>query len=191
MEEDHVKAIVLLGGSAGSLEVILKLLPDLPVMGACYVVVVHRRSDHDTMLAELLARRTTMRVIEVEDKEPIFPDIVYLAPPGYHLLVEDRTLFSLDASEKVHFSRPSIDATFESAAAVFGTDTIAVLLSGANADGADGLKTVRIAGGLALVQSPETAEVAYMPEQAILIGASSHVVAPDEIPAIVRERLQT
>lgn len=132
-----------------------------------------------------------MRVIEVEDKEPILPDIVYLAPPGYHLLVEDRTLFSLDASEKVHFSRPSIDATFESAAAVFGTDTIAVLLSGANADGADGLKTVRIAGGLALVQSPETAEVAYMPEQAILIGASSHVVAPDEIPAIVRERLQT
>lgn len=155
----------------------MDLLPQLPLLQSAFVVLVlHRRADGESLLAEILARRTPMPVKEVEDKEPILPGTVYLAPADYHLLFESRELFSLDSSEKVHYCRPSIDVSFESAAEVFGPHCIGVLLSGANADGAAGLLRIREAGGYTLVQHPQTAEVGYMPQHAIALGAAVEVL---------------
>ncbi len=160
--------MVLIGGSAGSLEAILQLVPALPGdASVVYVLIVHRRNDADSILERLLSTRTTMTVSEVEDKDPILPDQIYIAPPGYHLLIEDDSSFSLDGSEKIHYSRPSIDVCFESAAQVFGDRTIGILLSGANEDGVVGLQRIVEAGGLALVQDPQTAEFPLMPAKAV------------------------
>ncbi len=164
---DTTKYLVV-GGSAGSLEVILNLVAHLPEHpNAVMIVVVHRKKDNDSVLVDLLASRTKLPVREVEDKDPILINSIYLAPPDYHLLIERADLFSLDSSEKIHFSRPSIDVTFESVAEAFGERVIGVLLSGANADGALGLRKIRQAGGYTIVQDPATADVGYMPQQAL------------------------
>ena len=168
--------MIIFGGSAGSLDVLLKMLPHFPRGDVAYVVVLHRRADVDHLLQALFQKRTTLEVVEVEDKEVIDRNTIYLAPPGYHLLFESRREFALDSSEKIHFSRPSIDATFESASEVFAEKTIAILLSGANADGAQGLLQVRRAGGITIAQDPTDAEVSYMPEQAIAINAQMHIL---------------
>lgn len=183
--------MVVIGGSAGSLEVVMRLAPHLPVgTGAAYVLVLHRKADSESMLAEILSRRTSMQVREVEDKEPILPDTVYIAPADYHLLFENKKTFSLDSSEKIHHSRPSIEVTFESAANVFGSSALGVLLSGANADGAAGLLRMRQAGGTTIVQDPQTAEVAYMPEQAIEMGGALDIVSDDELGERISRYLQ-
>ncbi len=159
---------LVVGGSAGSLEVILNLVAHLPEHpNAVIIVVVHRKKDNDSILVDLLASRTRLPVREVEDKDPILINTIYLAPPDYHLLIERTDLFSLDSSEKIHFSRPSIDVTFESVAEAFGERVIGILLSGANADGAFGLAKIRKAGGYTIVQDPTTADVGYMPQQAL------------------------
>jgi len=182
--------VIVIGGSAGSLEVILHLLPDLRIKNIVVIIVVHRRSDADSLLAELLRRKTKFAVREVEDKEPIHSDTVYLAPPDYHLLLEDQHQFSLDCTEKVHHSRPSIDVVFQSVAEVFGSSTIGVLLSGANADGARGIQKIREAGGHTIVQDPATADIAFMPQQAIDLGAADDVVAPAEIAGRINQLLK-
>lgn len=159
--------LLLIGGSAGSLEVLLQLLPalrgDLPLA----VVIVLHRKPVESVLTELLANRTTWPVKEAEEKESVLPQHIYIAPPDYHLLIERDRTFSLDVSEKLHYSRPAIDATFETAADAYGAATAALLLSGANADGVQGLQDVRAAGGLTIVQDPAEATVSYMPQQAI------------------------
>lgn len=182
MEKDQIKRLVVIGGSAGSLDVILGLVSELPVSaGFTFIVVVHRKSDSDSLLANILASRTAMPVCEVEDKEEILPNHIYIAPADYHLLLENKGLFSLDSSEKIHHSRPSIDVTFESAAETFGANVIGILLSGANADGAIGLKAIRDAGGLTVAQNPASAEVPYMPEQAIKLDAASEILDGSQI----------
>jgi len=164
----HCKLLVV-GGSAGSLDVILKMVPglrhDLPF---AIVLVLHRKSGGDYTLSDLLALRTKVRVKEVEDKEPLEKGCIYIAPPDYHLLFEKDNTLSLDYSEKVNYSRPSIDVSFESAAEVYGSSLACLLLSGANADGVKGLMAVKQAGGLVLVQDPKTADSPYMPQQALL-----------------------
>jgi len=182
MEKDKIKRLVVIGGSAGSLEVILGLVSGLPVNADfTYILVVHRKSDSDSLLAHILSSRTPMPVCEVEDKEEILPNHIYIAPPDYHLLLENEGLFSLDSSEKIHHSRPSIDVTFESAAETFGAKTIGILLSGANADGAMGLRAIKDKGGLTIVQNPAAAEVAFMPEQAIKMDAAKQILDNSEI----------
>lgn len=174
---------LLIGGSAGSLEMVLRIIGAVPVTTrAAIIVVVHRKPSADSVLPGLLAAKTALPVKEVEDKDHLLPGVVYIAPAGYHLLLEDAASFSLDTSEKVHYSRPSIDVTFESAAAVFGPAAIGILLSGANADGAFGLKQIKEAGGIALVQDPATADVDYMPRQAILQGAATQVITAEDLP---------
>lgn len=171
MEENHVKndyRLIVIGGSAGSLEVILKMLPGLPgQLPVPIVIVLHRKNSNDTLLSDLLSTRTALRVKEAEEKEAIHPGYLYIAPADYHLLIENDYTFSLDDSEKINYSRPSIDATFETAADVYNHSLIAILLSGANTDGVEGLKKIKQAGGLTIVQEPDTAEVSYMPQQAI------------------------
>lgn len=191
MAQNAVTKLVVIGGSAGSLDVLLKIVPDLPVSsGAAFLVVVHRRNDSDSALADILARRTTMSVKELEDKEAIVPNTVYIAPADYHTLLEDERTFSLDVSEKVNHTRPSIDVTFASVAEIFGKRTIGVLLSGANADGTEGLKQIKGAGGFALVQEPATADVDYMPLQAIRQNAFHQIAGTNDIAHAIGKRLE-
>ena len=192
MAEDAIDSakVVVIGGSAGSLEVILKLISHAPVSAsAIYVIIIHRKNDSDSIFANLVSYRTSMPVKEVEDKEPIQLNHVYIAPPDYQLLFEDRQNFSLDSSEKVHHSRPSIDVTFESAAEVFGPQVIGILLSGANADGAQGLVYIRQAGGFAIVQDPATAEIDFMPQQAINRQGFDKIVEGENIGIFLAELL--
>lgn len=159
--------MVVIGGSAGSLAVVLELLPyfksDLEIS---IVIIFHRKGDDGTLI-DILSHRSHFEVKEVEDKEVIRAGVVYVAPADYHVLIEKDKSLSLDYSEKINFSRPSIDVTFESAADVYGRSLVGILLSGANADGANGLDKIGKAGGLVVVQDPETAEVSYMPSAAL------------------------
>ena len=165
---NHATKLVVIGGSAGSIDVLFKLLPGLlPNLPVAIIIVLHRRNYGDSSLTELLASKTTIPTWEVEDKDQIFPGNIYLAPSDYHLLVEKNLTFSLDYSEKVNFSRPSLDVTFESAADVYGSSVTGIILSGANEDGTNGLRTIKRKGGKIIAQDPETAIVPLMPQFAI------------------------
>ncbi len=179
--------LVVIGGSAGSLDVILKILPKL-LTGHHFaiILVMHRKNTYDFSLSELLATKTSWLVTEAEEKQMLQPDSIYLAPPDYHLLIENDHSLSLDVSEKVHYSRPSIDVTFESAADAFRDKVAAVLLSGANEDGVDGLRKVKANGGMTIVQDPESAAVAYMPQQAVNRVKVEHILAPEHIADLIR-----
>ncbi len=166
--EINTEKVLIIGGSAGSLEVLLDILPRLDLRSSFPIVIVlHRRSGEDTMLEDLIAYKSTIPFKEIEDKTELEPGYLYVAPSDYHLLFERKRLISLDTSEKVNYSRPSIDVAFESAADIYGENLTGVLLSGANADGTEGLKAIKNAGGITIVQTPETAEVAFMPQNAI------------------------
>lgn len=178
--------LLVVGGSAGSLDAILRLLPALQTeTHLAIVLVLHRRSG-ESVLAELLGDKTAMPVKEAEDKENIVAGTVYLAPADYHLLVETDRTFSLDYSEKVNYSRPSIDVTFETAAEAYGAACLALLLSGANHDGTAGLKKIKEAGGYVMVQDPAEALVAYMPQQAIDHVPVDIITPVANIPLIVQ-----
>jgi len=179
--------LLVIGGSAGSLQVIFSVLAaigndtPLPVL-----IVLHRNSIFESSLEELLSARTGLTIKEVEEKESLRPGIVYICPADYHVLIEKDHSFSLDYSERVHFSRPSIDVTFRSAADVYGQGLICLLLSGGNVDGAEGAAYVQSCGGLVIVQDPATAEVPYMPQQAISRMKPDRVLPADEIPGVMR-----
>lgn len=160
---------LIIGGSAGSLDVLLKVLPVLDAaLSFPIVIVIHRKHGADSLLPDLLSSRTKLNVKEVDEKEPLKAGFIYIAPSDYHLLIERDMTFSLDYSEKINYSRPSIDVTFQTAAEVYKETLACLLLSGSNADGVNGLKSVKEWGGLALIQDPNTAQVAYMPAQAQL-----------------------
>lgn len=159
--------LVVVGGSAGSLPVILGLLDALPAdFTPALLVVVHRPRNIDSELADLLAGHCGGKLREPDDKDPLAPGWVYLAPQNYHVLLDNGHI-SLDYSEPVHYCRPAIDVTLLSAAAAYGPRLLAILLSGANADGAEGLAQVLAQGGQALVQAPDDSEFATMPQAAI------------------------
>lgn len=179
VEEDR---LVVIGGSAGSLTVLLTLFPLLkPEFNIPVIVVVHRAQGNEDTLAYILSDKTKLKVKEAEEKEPIKAGHVYIAPPDYHLLLERERTLSLDYSEKVNFSRPGIDVTFEAAAEVYHDRLICILLSGANADGAKGLVIAHRAGATTIVQKPATAEVSYMPEQAIRLMEPDYVLSAVEM----------
>ena len=170
MEENQLAPFktIIIGGSAGSLDILLKVLPFVDKLTVALVIVLHRKSSDDSLLEELIAKKSAFPVVEVEDKIGLSPGFIYVAPSDYHLLFEKNFLLSLDISEKVNFSRPSIDVSFESAAEVFGPMLTGILLSGANSDGTEGLKTIKNHGGITVVQDPETAEIPFMPNHARL-----------------------
>jgi two-component system chemotaxis response regulator CheB len=184
MEENamSLQRMIVIGGSAGSLVAIFKVLADLRNdFSAPILFVVHRIHSADTGLEELLATKTTLAVSEVEEKDVIEKGHLYICPPDYHVLIEPDESFSLDVSEKINFSRPSIDVVFRSAADVFGSRLIAILLSGANTDGAAGMLQVQEKGGITIVQEPPDAQVSYMPEQALRMLTPHHIVPADKI----------
>jgi two-component system chemotaxis response regulator CheB len=168
MQEHANHNLLVIGGSAGSLSMTLKIIPMLQKwMNLAIIVVSHRKSSDDNTLLELFSERTNFVVKEADEKDRILPGVIYLAPADYHLLIEKDFTISLDASEKVNFSRPSIDVTLESAAEVYKTRLTCLLLSGANADGVHGLIKANESGSRILVQDPKTAEVPYMPQEAL------------------------
>ena len=160
--------MVAIGGSAGAVEALQILLSDLTTrLSPTVVVVLHLPPHAKGILPELLASPTRPPMKVAEDKEPILPGHVYFASAGYHLLVEAGGSFALSVDEPVHYSRPSIDVLFETVAEAYGRRAMGVILSGANSDGAAGLQAIVEAGGLAVVQTPSSAEVATMPEAAL------------------------
>jgi two-component system chemotaxis response regulator CheB len=157
---------VVVGTSWGGLAALRCIVGALPAgLPLPVVVVQHRHRDSDTLLQQLLQDRSAIPVSEVEDKEPMRAGHLYIAPPDYHLLIEEGH-FALSTDPPVRFSRPSIDVTFASAAAAVGAGTIGVVLTGANADGAEGLRRIVDRGGRAIVQEPAGAESPVMPTAA-------------------------
>jgi len=168
---------VVIGVSAGGLQALTTIIPPLPKnFDKGIIVVQHVRDDSDDFLARHLDNISAIRVKEADEKEEILPGTAYVAPAGYHLLVEDDRTFSLSAEPAVNFSRPSIDVLFESAAEVYADRLAGVILTGANSDGARGLRAVKLAGGLTLVQDPETAESPMMPRAAMDAMPVDHVL---------------
>jgi len=182
---EKCKALII-GGSAGSLDVLLKVLPNLSnALSFPVIIVVHRKHGADSLLPDLLSGKTKLIVKEADEKEPLLAGTIYVAPSDYHLLIEQDQTFSLDYSEKVNYSRPAIDVTFQTAAEVYGDKLACLLLSGSNADGVNGLKTVKDYGGITLIQDPLTAQVAYMPAQAALHVDIDHSLKIEDIAPFI------
>ena len=167
---------LIIGGSAGSLDVLLEIFPALRNdIGFPIVLVIHRKASNESLLTDLLKSRTTLEVSEAEEKEFLSPGKVFITPADYHMLIEEDQSISLDYSEKVNYSRPSIDVTFQSAAEVYREKLVCILLSGSNADGVEGLKSVNNFGGRVVIQNPNMAIMPYMPQQAVL-NVKPHVI---------------
>ena len=147
---------------------------------------MHRKKNFMSELEILFAQNSHLVIKEISDKDKIVSNTVFIAPANYHTLIEKGKYFSLDVSEAVWYSRPSIDMTFESAAEIYGEHCTAVLFSGANQDGAAGLLKLKDAGSLTIVQDPEDAEMPEMPLAAININAQGYVLKADEIFEILK-----
>ncbi|MBU1262567.1 chemotaxis protein CheB [bacterium] len=200
--------IIVIGASKGGLQALKTVLSALPAEFPLPVVVSqHREKEADESLSQLLQKVSALTVVEAEDKQPILPGQIYLAPGNYHLLIEadsrqsavsskqeksplppascllptSHCHFALSTAEPVEYSRPSIDMLFESAAEVYGEGVIAVILTGMNKDGAQGLAAVKQAGGMAIVQDPRTAEASSMPKAAIAATVVDKILPLEEI----------
>lgn len=161
------KAVVI-GASAGGVQALSAILPALPPQFPCPILIVlHVPQRNTNPLIDLLRARCLLDVKEAEDKELLRSGTVYFAPPGYHLLIEKNMSIALSSDEPVNYSRPAIDVLFETAADALALEVTGVILTGANHDGAEGLKAIAAAGGKAIVQDPATAEMATMPLAAL------------------------
>jgi two-component system chemotaxis response regulator CheB len=177
---------VVIGASAGGVEALAVLLPALPAtFRPSLFIVQHLPRERPSLLAEIFARRCARPVREAEDKEPIEPGTVYFAPPDYHMLLEKNRQIALSADEPVHFSRPSIDVLFESAAEVYGERLLGIILTGANEDGAAGLHAIHKAGGVTVVQQPDSAKVPLMIVSALQRGPADYVLSLPEIAQLL------
>jgi two-component system, chemotaxis family, protein-glutamate methylesterase/glutaminase len=173
---------IVIGASAGGVDAVSTLLEALPPsFGAAVAVVIHVPPAGDDILARVLAQRCALPVRQAADKEAIEAGNVYVAPPGYHVLIEPERTFALSLDEPVHFSRPSVDVLFESAAHAFRERLLAIVLTGANADGAEGLRIVRELGGTGWVQQPATAYAQAMPTAAIARAGADRVATVAEL----------
>ena len=178
---------VAIGTSAGGVEALSAVLPALPAGLAVPVfVVLHVPGGRPSHMAEILTPKCRVPVIEAEDKAPAAPGSVYLAPPDYHLLVEAGPSLALSADEPVHFSRPSIDVLFESAADVYGAGLLGIILTGSSHDGALGLHAVQRAGGTTVVQDPRDARSPLMAEAALRLTTVDLMLPLDGIAALLQ-----
>ena len=181
MRSGRYNAIVM-GTSAGGLHALLELLSALPADYSLPLIIVqHRSKSENTLLEEILQKKSLLNVKQADEKEIIEAGTVYIAPPDYHLMVEINETFSLSSDEPVHFSRPSIDVLFRSAAEVYNKALIGIILTGANKDGADGLKAIHQQGGYTIAQEPSDAAYGVMPLAAIRTGVVDAVLSLTEI----------
>jgi two-component system, chemotaxis family, protein-glutamate methylesterase/glutaminase len=179
--------LVVVGTSWGGLAALRRLVAGLPdTFLMALAIVQHRHKDSDHLLRTLLQERSALEVCEVEDKMPLEHGRIYVAPPDYHTLVEPGH-FSLSTEAPVRYSRPSIDVTFRSAADSYGHRTVGIVLTGANADGAQGLRVISDRGGMAIIQDPATAESPTMPSAAVRAVPRARVMPLDGIIAFLHE----
>lgn len=181
-----MREAVVIGVSAGGMEALATIIPGLCASFSLPVVVAqHVAEGSGSYLAEYLDERSLLTVREAEEKEALCPGTVYLAPPGYHLLIERDRSFSLSADPRVNFSCPSIDVLFESAADAYGPSLIGIVLTGANSDGSHGLAKVKEQGGLTIVQDPRDAQAVWMPRAALEIAQPDYIARLEEIAPLL------
>jgi two-component system chemotaxis response regulator CheB len=174
--------VLVLGGSAGSFKHIYNAVRIFPAdLNKTVLIIIHRKKNFFSEIENLFAQNSRMSLREVSDKDVIHKNTIYIAPANYHTLFESKSNFSLDVSEAVWYSKPSIDVSFESAAEIFGDKCTAVLFSGANQDGARGLLSLKSKGGLTIAQDPDEAEMPEMPTAAIKLNAADYILKADDI----------
>lgn len=179
--------LIVLGTSAGGIEVIKKILPSLNRnLKIPMLIVIHIAPDGSNLLSEIFSDDTSYRIKEAESGEPLQERTIYFAPADYHLSVESGGTLSLSNEEEVFYSRPSIDVLFESAAFAYGKRTLALLFTGANQDGARGANKVFDRGGTVIVQDPIDADFPTMPESALKLFQPSAVLTLKEIQELLR-----
>jgi len=177
---------VAIAASAGGLQALSTVIGSLSAELAVPILVVqHLDPRHETVIADILARRSQLTVKLAAHGESATPGVVYFAPPDRHLLVEEDGRLVLTLSELVHFVRPSADLLFESVAGSYGAGAIACVLSGSGADGATGVRAVKSRGGTVLTQDPAEAEFKGMPEAAVGTGAVDFILGLEEIAAVI------
>jgi two-component system chemotaxis response regulator CheB len=185
MSAAPIKAVAI-GASAGAVQALLQILPLLPASYPLPVlIVVHVPPDRANVLLPLFQRKCQLAVKEAEDKEPVVGGMIYFAPSDYHLLVETDGTLSLSSDESVNHSRPSIDVLFESAADAYGPALAGIILTGANQDGAAGLRAVTDAGGVGVVEDPAGAYAPAMPDAALGASANANAMTLDAIAAFL------
>jgi two-component system chemotaxis response regulator CheB len=178
---------VVIGASAGGIEALTVLLPALPAgLRPPVFVVLHLPRDRPSVLVEIFTPKCAVPIREAEDKESVMAGTVYFAPNNYHLLVDNGPQLALSADDPVHHSRPSIDVLFESAIEIYNDRLLGIILSGANEDGAAGLAAIHDAGGITVVQSPQTARAPHMALSALKLRQADRVLALDEIAGMLR-----
>ena len=170
---------IVVGGSSGGIDALVRILPALPgTLKTPVLVVMHLPRDRRSLLPEIFRHRCALQLQEAHDKDDIAPGTVYFAPPDYHLLVDAGPQLALSLDAPLHYSRPAIDVLFESAADQYGERLVGILLSGANEDGARGLEAIGAAGGLTVVQDPASASIPTMPQAALARHTAHHVLPP-------------
>ncbi len=173
---------IVIGTSAGGMNAVSSILEAIPGDFPLPIIIVqHLHPNQGDEFFRHFDNQCRLIVKSADEKEPVRPGSVYLAPPNYHLLIEKDKTLSLSVDEKVRYSRPSIDVLFESAADVFSSFLIGILLTGANDDGALGLQEIKKYNGLVIVQDPDTAEAKYMPQSALAVVDADHVLPLEEI----------
>ena len=181
----RIEAIVI-GASAGGVEALGLILPALPAkFRPTLLIVLHLPRERPSLLVEIYEKRCALPIREADDKEPIEPGTIYFAPPDYHMLVERNRQIALSTEEPVHFSRPSVDVLFESAADVYGERLLGVILTGANEDGAAGLHAIHRAGGVTVVQQPDSAKVPLMVVSALQRNPADFILSLPQIAELL------
>ena len=177
---------IVIGGSAGVLDVLRVILAALPVtLSIPVVIVVHLPARAHTSLHQSLQFASALPMQQADDKEPLQGGVIYFASPGYHLLIEANGCAAQSLDEPVYYSRPSIDVLFESASDVYKSGLLGILLTGASPDGADGLCSIHRAGGVTVVQDPASSEAETMPQAALALFKPDFVLAPAQIATLL------
>lgn len=191
MALSHPYKAIVIGGSAGSFQAVLHILESLPKNFSLPIILaLHRLKHVRSGLAESVSLTSHKRIIEPYDKQKIEMNSIYIAPSNYHLLVDFDSTFSLSTEDAVEFSRPSIDVLFASAAQVYKDQLIAILLSGANKDGAQGMKVVKQCGGTVIIQDPKEAEVSIMPKSVIDIVRPDIIMETEDIITFLKNMMK-
>lgn len=173
---------IVIGVSSGGMNALKFVFSALPASFAIPIIVVqHVGSRSDNHWIDILNDISKLTIKEADEKEKITAGNAYIAPANYHLLIEKDKTFSLTIDERINFARPSIDVLFESAAEVYKTRLIGIVLTGSNSDGTAGIKKIKEYGGLTIIQNPETAEAPQMPASALSAIKPDHVLSLQDI----------
>lgn len=182
-----IKKAIIIGGSAGSFMIVSKLLSQIPADYKMPVFLcLHRLKYIRSGFIETLSLRSNLEIIEPYDKEHIRPGKAYLAPSNYHMYIESGNIISLSADDPVNHSRPSIDLSFITAAKTYREGLVGIILSGANRDGAYGLKRIKETGGTTIIQSPDEAEVKTMPISAQKVTKVDYIYDSNNMIAFLK-----